>query len=430
MTAHGMRRLLAVLTLLPALGFAAIRETVPVEATGLGTSRDDAIAAALTQAVMQVQGKQNPAGELRTMFLGSMRDERKMRMTALVDYRIRATRLSTAVAFVQDYQVISASRDKDTGEWQARVSAEVVDPEKRLAKRQERISLAVLPFHFMQEEEAEAGGPAAQETMQQTLADIATFRGLLSRRLDGLERIQVHDIPGGQGDAFNGAVENPAQASWPALARDTGATSFVTVQAEEFRLAAVELRKGVRSGRLDGKFVLHYRVIRADGDKPLVVKSGTFEADTHHPRLKALAMGDGKVSDAVLNGRVREGLEQVARLFADTLLGDLVPPDIISREADNIILQPGATPLRTGEQLAVLGPDIIEPDAATGLLQRQDGIRIAILQVTQVDKDRAFAKVIKGSVFGVQPGSLVRRMFAQTAQTAPTQRTAPMTGQR
>jgi hypothetical protein len=415
MTAHGLRRLLAVLTLLPALSFATPSETVSVEALGSGSSRDEAIAAALTQAVLQVQGKQATARELQDMFLKSMREERMIRMTVLNDYRIRATRLSTAVAFVQDYQVQESVRAKDDGEWQARVSADVVDPQKRLAKRQERLSLAVLPFQFMQEEEAEVGGPEVQMLVQKTLAEISSFRSLLTRKLDGHERIDIRDAPADA--ALAAAVENPGEAAWPSFTKLTGARNFVTVQAEEFRLDAVELRKGVKSGRLDGKFVLHYRILRNTGEKPEILKSGTFTVDTHHPQLRPLAMGDGNVSDAVLNQRVRAGFETVGRLFAATLLGELVPPDVVAREGDNILLKSGAMPLRAGEQLAVLGPDIIEPDAATGLLMRQDGIRIAILQVTSADNGRILAKVVKGSVFGVQPGSLLRRMSAQVAAT-------------
>jgi hypothetical protein len=353
------------------------------------------------------------------MFRQSMRDERMVRVTVLNDFSIRATRLSTAVAFVQDYQILEARRDKKSGQWQARVNAEVVSPQARLARRQARIDISVLPFNFMQMEEGELGGPEVQALLQKTLADIAAFQKLIVRNLDGQRRVAVRELPETAGE--QGAVaDNPGQANWPALTQLSGAHHFVTVQVEEFRMEPLELRKGVPSGRLDGRFVLHYRLIRNTDGQAEIIKSGTFQLDTHHPQLKALALpGKGPVDAAEVQSRLRSAYQRAARLFADALLGDLVPPDVVAREGDTILLRNGATPLRRGDQLAVLGPDISEADAGTGLLQRHDGIRIAILEVTTVDQERILARVIKGNVFGVQPGCLLRRLPGFSVATAP-----------
>ncbi|HEX4870331.1 MAG TPA: hypothetical protein VFV15_06375, partial [Moraxellaceae bacterium] len=144
MTTHGLRRLVAVGLLLPTFAQAAekgpapaagapatptpsaarvapaAKETVTVSSTGKGRTRDEAIASALSLAVIQVQGKELPFDMLSRMFMKSVREERMVRMNVMNDSRIRATRISTAVAFVQDYQVMESTRDEDSGNWQAR----------------------------------------------------------------------------------------------------------------------------------------------------------------------------------------------------------------------------------------------------------------------------------------------------------------------
>lgn len=423
MSTQGLRRLLPLfLFFLPALAFGATRETVAVEALGMGGSRDEAVAAALAQAVIQVQGGQLPPDELAKMFLQSMREERMMRMSVLVDARIRATRLSTAVAFVPDYQVVAATRQKKNGQWQARVNAEVVSPEARLAKRQESIRLAVLPLRFMQEEEAELADAAGQLAMKQTLDNIATFQGLVSRHLDKQGRIAIRELSPQHARDFEGAADNPGQTDWKQVAAATGADNFVTAQVEEFRMAAIEIKRGVLTSRLDGRFVINYRVIRLNDGQPEIVKTGVFKLDTHAPALQKLtaATGERQITRQQADARVKTVHEQAARLFAHTLLAELVPPDVLAREGENVLLQNGASPLRRGERLAVHGPDFVEPDASTGLMLRQDGMRIAILEVSDVADRRIVARVVKGNAFGVQAGCLVRRLGVGSAAAAST----------
>jgi hypothetical protein len=409
-----LRRLLALTLFLlwPALAAAALKDTVTVEALGMGGSRDQAIAAALAQAVIQGQGPQIPPDALAAMFLESMREERKTRMTVLVDNRIRATRLSTAVAFVQDYQIIEATRQKKGSEWQARVTAEVVSPQARLARRQEKIRLALLPFHFMQEEEAETADADGQMAMKQTLDDIAAFRGLVAKNMDQLARVVVQGMPADADEKFGAAAENPAQVDWPGLSAQVGADSFLTVQVEEFRMAAIEMKKGILTSRLDGRFTFNYRLMRNNDGQLEVIKTGVFKLDTHHPSLQPLATATAQkqINRQQANARVNAVYRQAAKLFADSLLAELVPPDVIAREGDAVLVQSGAWPLRVGERLAAHGPDFVEPDAGTGMLLRQDGMRIAILEVSSVSKERIVARVVKGNVFGVQPGCLLRRL--------------------
>lgn len=424
MRTQGLRRLLALVLLfpaavlppafflLPAQAAAAQKETVTVEALGMGGSRDQAIAAALAQAVIQSQGPQVPQDALAAMFLDSMREERRMRMQVLVDNRIRATRLSTAVAFVQDYQVIEATRQKKGSEWQARVSAEVVSPQARLARRQEQIKIALLPFHFMQEEEAETADAEGQLAMKQTLDAIAAFRSLVAKNMDPLARVAVKNLPADADEKFGGAAENPGQVDWAALSGVSGAESFVTVQVEEFRMNAIEMKKGILTSRLDGRFVLNYRLLRLNDGQPEIIKSGVFKIDTHHPAVQPLttATREKQITKQQADVRVNTVYRHVAKLFANTLLAELVPPDVVAREGEAVLLQNGAWPLRVGEQLAVHGPDLVEPDAGTSLPVRQDGMRIAILEVREVGKDRIVARVVKGNAFGVQPGALLRRL--------------------
>lgn len=427
MRTQGLRRLLAALLLLPALAGAALKETVAVEAVGQGDSRDLAIAAALAQAVVQVQGDAVPRDELAKMFLQSLRDERMMRMNVLIDSRIRATRLSTAVAFVQDYQVVEATRPGKAGGWQARVNAEVVSPELRLAKRQEQLHLAVLPFHFMQEEEAETADHDGIMAMKQTLDDIAAFRRLLAQNLDQQARVVIRSLPSDSDQKYEGAADNPGQVNWPELAATSDADAFLTVQVEEFRMNAIEMKKGVLTSRLDGRFILNYRLIRSHDGQPEIAKTGVFTIDTHDPALQAMAAAtsEKQITRQQADARVQAVYRKVARLFADALLNELVPPDVVAREGEAVLMQAGAAPLRVGERFTVHGPDLFEPDASTGLMLRQDGMRIAILEVREVGDRRVVARVIKGNAFGVQPGALLRRLSAGSVIAAAVPTTGP-----
>lgn len=412
MTTHGMRRLLAIVCLLPALGAAAVKETVTTDASGTAPTRDEAIAAALSQAVRKVQGTSVPADMLSALFLKSMRDERRMRPNTMEDMRIRSTVISPAVAFVQDYQVQESRREDNGKHWLARVSAEVVDPKARLANRQEKLVLSLLPFQFMQEEEAEVGGMDAQAESKQTMEDLARFKTLLTRKFDSQPRVAIGTLPAANEQAYENAAETPSQVNWSALSDLTHANNFITVQVEQFRLQPVKLKGGITTGRLDGGFTLHYRMIHNDGGQATILTSGTFTVDTRHPAIQPIAMttSDAPADPVALRVRTNAVYEKVADLFARTLLADLVPPDVVAREGDNVLLQNGAGTLRKGEQLAVLGPDVTAPDPGTGLLLRQDGMRIAMLEVSSVDDGRIVARVVKGNAFGVQPGCLLRRI--------------------
>ncbi|MCD6060087.1 MAG: hypothetical protein K0S16_398, partial [Moraxellaceae bacterium] len=291
------------------------------------------------------------------------------------------------------------------------VSAEVVSPELRLAKRQEKIRLTVLPFRFMQEEEAEMADHEGILAMKQTLDDIAAFRTLVSKNMDQQTRVIVQAMPADADQKFEGAADNPGQVDWAQLASQSGADSFITVQVEEFRMAAIEMKKGVLTSRLDGRFVLNYRLIRNVDGQAEIVKTGVFKLGTHDPALQQMAAltKEKQITPQQARTRVSAVYQKVARLFANALLAELVPPDVIAREGDNVVMQSGAAPLRVGERFAVHGPDLLEPDASTGLMLRQDGMRIAILEVREASDKRVVARVVKGNVFGVQPGSLLRR---------------------
>lgn len=433
MTTHGLRRLLLAGLLLPSPAPATPPaapspgatlpppgDTVRVDTSARGRSRDEAIAAALAQAVIQVQGKAVPFDVLDKMFLTSLRDERMVRMNVMNDSRIRATRISTAVAFVQDYQVSESRRDGDDGSWQARVSADVVSPEARLARRRETLHLALLPFDFMQEEEGEAGGMAAQATMKKTLADIATFRHQVEGLMKQQGRIALHPLAAEQDGQLEKAADTPGQVDWPGLTRASGASTFVTVQVEEFRTEAVKLKGNITTARLDGGYTFHYRLIRNDHGQPEIIQAGTFTIDTRSPYLRPLAMSESNATatPAQVQARIAAVQARVAQLFANELLGELVMPQVMARDGDRLLLQPGARQLRPGDQVAVLGPDVTQPDTGTGLLLRQDGMRIAVLEVTAQTSDRLEARVVKGNVFAVQPGSLLRRIGAGSTGVA------------
>lgn len=425
MTTHGLRRLPLLALFLTGLAQAAAPATPPPEAPAVlsettdtdtiaaGKSRDEAIAAALALAVVQVQGKGVPTDILAAMFLRSIRDERMVRMTMANDSRLAATRISTAVAFIQDYQVQESIRN-DEGAWKARVKARVVVPEARLARNREHLQLAVLPFAFMQQEEGEVGGMAAQQAARQAQSDIAAFQRSISARLQAHPRIALHALPAGKESTWESAADTPSQVDWGSLQAQTGANRFITVQVEDFRLEAVKLKGNITTARLDGGFTLHYRLLRRDNGQPEVLRSGTFTIDTRSPWLRPLAMSESntQADPADLRKRIALVQSRVAELFTNTLLNELVLPLVLAREGDMVLLQNGATPLRKGDTLAVLGPDMAEPDSGTGLVNRLDGMRIAVLEVTSATPERISARVTKGNAFAVMPGSLTRRIGA------------------
>lgn len=431
MTTHGLRRPFLFLALLPLLAqatpppappanAATAGDTVRVQADADADSRDEAIAAALARAVIKVQGKEVPADVLRGMFLESMREERRVRMAMVADERIRATRISTAAAFVQDYQVTATARDEDSGRWQASVRADVVSPEARLARQRESLRLSLLPFVFMQEDEAEAGGIAAQAAHKKTLADIVAFRQRVAGLLEGQPRVTLRQPAAGEDGALEAAADTPGKIDWAALAGRTGASTFVTVQVEDFRIEPVKLKGNITTARLDGGFTLHYRLIRHENGRVEVLKNGTFTADTRNPWLRPLAMTESNaaVTPEVVQRRVAAVQARVAQLFAATLLGDLVLPQVVAREGDQLLLQRGASQLRPGDQVAVLGPSVSRHDDALGLAVREDGLRIAVLEVTDASQERLAARVLKGNAYAVQPGSLLRRIGAGSSGMA------------
>lgn len=431
MTTHGLRRPLLLILLVPLLAQAdsppppsthaavtpvagAAGDTVRVDASATGSSRDEAIAGALTRAVHRIQGKALPQPLLQDMFLDAMREERRVRMSMVADTRIRATRISTAVAFVQDYQVTATARDEANGRWSASVRADVVSPEARLARQRETVTLAMLPFVFMQEEESEVGGAAAQAAQKKTQADIRAFRQTVAALLERQPRLRLNTLSAEQDSTLEAAADTPGKVDWVTLARSTGASSFVTVQVEDFRIEPVKLKGNITTARLDGGFTLHYRLIRNEGSRPEVVKSGTFIADTRNPWLRPLAMttSNAPAAPELVQRRIAAVQARVAELFAATLMADLVLPQVVAREGDRLLLQRGASQLRPGDQIAVLGPSVSTLDEGLGMTLREDGLRIAVLEVMEAKPERIEARVLKGNAFAVQPGSLLRRIGA------------------
>jgi hypothetical protein len=399
---------------------AASGDTTEVLITASGPTRDHAIAAALAQSVMKVQGPSVPQEQLSAMFLQFMRDERMVRMTMANDNRIAATRLSTAVAFVQDYQVQESLRD-DKGGWKASIKARVVVPEARLARNRAKLDVVLLPFVLMQRDEAEVGGMAAQQAMKQAEADIRHFQRAVGALIDGHPRVDVRALPPGSPDTYAAAADLPGEVDWKALHDSTGASRFLTVQVEDFRAEAVKLKgKGI-TARIDGGYTLHYRLIgRGAGGQAEILRTGTFAIDTRSPWIRPLAMTTSTdvAPPELVKKRIATIQGKVADLFARTLLSELVLPQVEAREGDQVVLQAGASVLRPGDTLAVLGPDIVEPDDGTGLPSRLDGLRIAVLQVTTAGPDRIVARVSKGNAFAVQPGSLLRRIGAGSTGVA------------
>lgn len=430
MTPLALHHCIALSLLLPCLVQASPNaDTVRVNANATAATRDDAIATALTQAVIRVQGKDLPADELSRIFLTSLREDRLMRMTARANERIRSTRISTAIAFVQDYQVVGSTRDEDSGRWEARISADVVSPEARLAQLQGALSLTLLPFVFMKEEEGEVGGIAAQAALRQTQEDIAGFRHQLAGLLRFGTRLDLHALPPEKDSDYATAADTPGQVNWPALAQLTGARHFITVQVEDFRLEAVRLRGNITTARLDGGYTLHYRLIRTDERQTEVVKSGTFTVDTRHPQLRPLAFTESKaqVTPETVHHRRAAVHARVAQLFAKTLLGELILSHVVAREGESIRIQPGAKSLQVGDHMAVLGPSTSEADNSLGLLTREDGMRVAVIEITSSDAAEAQARVIKGNAYAVLPGSLLRHIGNVSAATVPTP--PPLAGQ-
>lgn len=434
MRTHGLRRLPLIAALLSGLANAAEApapdsapaamppsgDTREVQTSATGATRDKAIALALATAVTRVQGQPVPIAQLADMFLQSMRDERMVRMTMATDNRLAATRLSTAVAFVQDYQVQESRRDED-GAWSARVKARVVVPEARLARNAAGLDVAVLPFVLMQKEEAETGGMAAQQAQKQAEADIRRFRQEVANRLDRHARVALHALPAGDDERYATAADVPGEVNWQALRASTGANRFITVQVEDFRAEAVKLKgKGI-TARIDGGYTLHYRLIGLDPTgRAEILRSGSFIADTRSPWLRPLAMTTSTdvVSAEVARQRIAALQARVADVFSRTLLAEMVLPQVTAREGDLVVLQAGAVALRPGDTLAVLGPDIVEADDGTGLTTRLDGLRIAVVQVTDAAPGRIVARVSKGAAFAVQPGSLLRRIGADSTGLA------------
>lgn len=432
MTTHGLRRLICVGLVLPGLALAtpptvpAIPaptlqgDTLRIEAKGVAPTRDEAIATALAQAVIQVQGRNVPFDVLKKMFLSSLREERMVRMNVMNDNRIRATRISTAVAFIQDYQVSESTRAEEGGSWEVRVTADVVSPEARLARRREAVQVAVLPFAYMQEGEGETGPASAQAAMKQKLVDIAAFRHQLESRLGQQPRVRLRALSAEQDGKLEAAADAPGQVDWPALSQGSGATSFITVQVEEFRIEAVKLKGNITTARLDGGYTFHYRLIRDNRGHAEVARSGTFTIDTRSPYLRPLAMTESNApaTPEQVRQRIAAVQAKVAQLLANTILGEMVLPQVVAREGDSVVLQAGASQLRPGDQVAVLGPDITTPDTGTGMLRREDGMRIAVLEVTAQEADRLTARIVKGNAFAVQPGSLLRRIGAGSSGVA------------
>lgn len=428
MISQELHKLLALFVVIPALVLPSLvitrtahaaKDTITIETSSNGSSRDKAIAAALANAVIKIQGKLIPANTLVDVFLSAMREERKLYSGQLNDARLKTTRLSTAAAFVQDYQILESSRQKNNGLWQVRISAEIISPAARLAQRKESLPLSLVPFQFMGEEEAELADADSQAAMRDTLIAIASMQKTLATNLDGHAGIKVHDIPANALAGLELASESPGRIDWPKLANTANADFFVTTEIEDFTLEPITTKKNQNTGRLAGRFVFNYRVITKIGTEAVIIKTGRFITDTNrNQQLRALSIAPEKPRAVPVKERMNLISQEVARQFGAALLRDLLPATVLAQDKGTVIISPGGHNFKTGDKVAVLGTPIEEKDAALGLRVRQEGARLALLEITSGEAQRITARVLQGNPIGVQPGALLRRVAAATPRAS------------
>jgi len=361
-------------------------------ATGYGETYQQALAAALFNAVTQERGTTVGSEKQLRADLLRIFDEDKTRITASVGVVEQIFTISKG--WVDSYSVTSTQKPKQAGDQWAVTVAAKIPVHKSLIKDQGRQSIAVMPFRFTHATFAldDLGKPSNAYQISSRIRDRILSSFTQTQQLVVLNRDHGAEFASEKALLSSDNVP-PSEAA--RIGNVVGADFMVVGNIHDLSTKAeTESFYGMTKTKIEDRVDMSYQVIEVATQKVLW-------ADTVNSTIER----DEK------EGSTTDTIDAVANIVVSGVMDMLFPikvMDVVS--AEEIYLNQGKARIKEGDVFALFteGRSLKDPD--TGIEIKIDGTKVAELTASTVMAKYSIAKLQDGELGKIKKGDILRAL--------------------
>ena len=384
----GLIVILGALALTPAVSTAKIVYKT-VEAEGYGPSVNDAINAALTQAISQVSGQSFEAKEAVKLLSKSSTIDGQTSDSINEEFRSSIKERTKGV--VRSYEILDKSKDQ-AGDYIVKIRAVVVD--YQVGKGASRLRIAVFPLRIAGGAEGSGSGNSRLFMINGKAVDpermeLLMNQGLVSslvqtRKFTILDRGYLAETFGEQ--AYIDSDDVPI-AETAKLGQKLGA-DYILVGTLERMTTRVNERKMRTTGQVvrtrSGSVALSYRVID--------VASGMVKfSDLYRREFGSGELGDGSSADTKL-------ASVAAKEVGEKILFAIYPLLIVSVDGKQVTIGQGGSLIKVGDRFEILerGKKIVDSYTKESLGRTER--KVGTLEIIRVTAKSSTGKILDSKV--------------------------------
>ncbi len=398
-----IRCLLLLLIPLAAAAQTTLKETT---ATGHGETYQEALAAALFNAVNQSQGVTVSSEKQLRIDLQQMVGNLSHSTHGVIGVEEKIFTLSKG--YIDSYSVSSSSKPsgKD-GTWAVTVKAKIPHHETSVSQ-DSRKRIAVMPFRFAHSTFATdiQGTQSSAYQLSQRMRDRILSNLTQSQQFLVLNRELNNDFASEKALLSSDNVPPPEASR---LGQVAGADYMIVGNIHKLQTEAENKDYyGMKNTQMTDLVDLSYQLIEVASQK--VEWADTIKTEVVRKHDES----------------TDETLDKVAQLVTASVMDVLYPVKVLDvAGADKIYLNQGQTRLQVGNELALLteGRTLTDPD--TGIAIKVAGQAVAKLVVDQTDATYSVARLTEGSLATIRKGDIVRPISTGTEASAKAVRETP-----
>lgn len=374
-------------------------ELVEQTATGYGDSYQEALAAALFNAVMQERG--TTVGSEKQLRLDLLRVFEEDRTTVSASVGVEQKIFSLSKGWVDSYKVKSSQKPKSAADaWQVTVVANV-PVHKSLIKDQGRQSIAVMPFRFTHSTFAinDLGQPSNAFQISSRIRDRILSSITQTQQLVALNRSYGAEFASEK--ALLSSDNVPASEA-ARIGNVVGADYMVVGNIHDLSTKVeTDTFYGMTKTKVTDRVDMSYQVIEVATQKLLWADtvSTSFERD--------------QKSD---DNNITATIDLVAKLVVSGVMDLLFPIKVLDvAGSDEIYLNQGKARVSEDDVFALFTEGRTMRDPDTGVEIKIDGKKVAELTATSVSAKYSIAKLTDGDIAKIKKGDIVRVLHMEKA---------------
>lgn len=355
-----------------------------VDATGSGTTVNNAINDALGEAIGRINGKSiETESQLKNVEVTSVENNN-------VDYFAseafqQAVKSATKGA-VSSYEVIS--QNEQGGLWEVTVRAKVTKYKRSSSSNRKRI--AVMPLWSSSKEFSIDGQPTNADQVLSILGQNLVSQLVQSRKFTVLDREFIEETVGEKAMITNGDVSVDEMAKMgQELVADyilVGILENLSFQTSEMKMRTSDRTIKTRSGLVE----MSYRII----DVPT---RQIKYAD--HARINITEADLRNLDNSLVTNNIDSAMTIIAAdAISKKVLNAIYPMLVVSVRGESVTLNQGGEMLKVGDQFEVFeyGEKMIDPYTKESLGREE--IYCATIELSRVNPKSSYAKIIESEV--------------------------------